>query len=278
MRTQRPGSEFPLFKRAVICILALWFAGLPAASASAADFEFEGEIEARDSVSHLLAHYVGEFTPEEFFLAVDGQPDASGRIRELYMDLTGVPVGGVRLDKLVFRMSGAQFNPPSEWPSGEIECKDALQIYAYALLKEDDVNRHLTGETFGDGDHWSNISMKISPSGLYARGNYSARMLFIPLNILIEVDSGLKIVDNRSLWLDNYKLRVNRLDVPGYITRKAVEQIQPLLDLNNFPLPLRLHKVELEDGQAALSTRILPTLLEGGITYHYRAATEAEAE
>ena len=255
----------------IICFFALSFASLPAAPALGADFEFEGEIEARDPVSSLLAYYVDEFTPEELFLCVDEQPDNSGRIRDLYMDLTGVPVGGIRVDKLTFRMYDAQFNSPSEWASGNVECMDALQIYAYCLLKEDDVNRHLTSETFGEDDNWSKISMRISPSGLYAQGIYSAKVLFVTLDILIEVESGLKIVEQRTLWLDNYKVRVNRLDVPDYITRKAVEQIQPLLDLGRFPLPLKLHSVKLENGQAALSTRILPSPLEGGITYHYRA-------
>ena len=254
-----------------ICISALLFVHVFTTPASGADFEFEGKIDTHDPVSHLLAYYVDGFAPEELFLSVDGQPDDSGRIRDLYMDLTGVPIGGVRVDKLVFRMNDAQFNFPSEWVTGNVECKDALQIYAYCLLKEDDVNRRLATETFGDDDHWSDISMRISPSGLHARGYYVANILFVNLNILIEVDSGLKIVDNRTLWLRDYKLRVNKIDVPDYITRKAVEQIQPLLDLGRFPLPLKLHSVKLENGQAALSTRILPEPLQNGIVYHYRA-------
>jgi len=249
----------------------LWFTSFPATPASGADFEFKGKIEAQDPVSRLLDYYVSEFTPEEFLLSVDGQPDDSGRFRDLYMDLTGVLIGEVRVDKLVFRMNDVQFNSPSEWASGNVECKDALQIYAYCLLKEDDVNRRLAAETFGRDDHWSDISMRISPSGLYARGTYAAKVLFVTLNILIEVDSSLKIVENRTLWLDDYKLRVNAVGVPDYITRKAVEQIQPLVDLGRFPLPLKLHSVKLENGQAVLSTRIPPAPIQDGIKYHYRA-------
>ena len=252
-------------------LMFLLFMNLCAVPASGANFDFIGKIEAQDSISRLLAYYVDEFSPEEFLLSIDKYPDDSGRIRDLYMDLTGVPIGGVRVDKLVFRMNDAQFNSPSEWASGNIACSEVLQIYAYCLLKEDDVNRHLVGETFGGGDHWSNISMMISPSGLYAQGTYSARVLFVNLNIRIEVESGLRIVNNSTLWLDDYKVRVNRLDVPDYITRRAIEQIQPLLDLRRFPLPLRLHTVNLENGRAALSTRVLPTPVEGGITYRYRA-------
>jgi hypothetical protein len=113
--------------------------------------------------------------------------------------------------------------------------------------------------------------MKIAPSGLSARGTYMAKVLFVTLGISIEVDSGLKIVDHRELWLDNYKVRVNAVNVPDYITKKAISQIQPLLDLGKFPLPLKLHKVEFQEGQAEFSTRNLPRPIKGGVTYRYRA-------
>jgi hypothetical protein len=237
----------------------------------AANFEFKGKIEAQDLTSCLLAYYVDAFTPESLSLIIDEQPDSTGRFRDLYMDLTGVLIDGVRVDKLTFRMHDVQFNPPGQWAEGIVECKDALQIYAYCLLKEGDINRKLASETFGKDDHWQNISMKISPDGLSARGNYVAKILFVTLNIAIEIDSDLEIVENKELWLKDYKVRVNAIDVPDYITKKAINQIQPLLNLGNFPLPLKLHKVEFQEGRASLFTRILPSPIEGGISYHYQA-------
>ena len=232
-----------------------------------ADFEFRGTIDSQDPVSRLLKKYVEEFSPEDLLLEIDEQPDG-GRFRDLYMDLAGVLVDGVRLDRLTFRMNDVQFNDPTEWPEN-VECLSVLHIYAYCRLKEDDINRRLSAATFGRDGHWKNISMKISPFGLYARGVYSADLLFFSLNILIEVESGLRIVNNKELWLDDYKVRVNTLGVPDYVTRKAVAQIQPLLDLGRFPLPLRLHSVEFGEGEAVLSTRRLPDPLQKGISYHY---------
>jgi hypothetical protein len=232
-----------------------------------ADFEFRGTIDAQDSVSRLLKKYVEEFSPEDLLLKIDEQPD-NGRFRDLYMDLVGVLVDGVRLDRLTFRMNDMQFSDPSGWPEN-VECLSALHIYAYCCLKEDDINRRLNAATFGKDGHWKNISMKISPSGLYARGVYSADLLLFSLNILLEVESGLRIVDSRELWLDDYEVRVNTLGVPDYVTKKAVDQIQPLLNLGRFPLPLKLHSVEFREGEAVLSTRHLPELPQEGITYHY---------
>jgi hypothetical protein len=233
-----------------------------------ADFEFRGTIDSQDSVSRLLKKYVEAFSPEELFLEIDEQPDG-GSFRDLYMDLEGVLIDGVRVDRLTFRMSGVEFNDPTEWPEN-VECLNALQIYAYCRLKEDDINRRLSAKTFGRDGHWKNISMRISPSGLYARGVYSADLLLFSLNILIEVESGLRIVENRELWLNDYKVRVNTLGVPDYVTKKAVSQIQPLLNLGRFPLPLRLHDVRFGEGEAVLFTRRLPEPLPKGITYRYR--------
>jgi hypothetical protein len=237
----------------------------------AADFEYIGTIDARDSTSQLLAHYVREFAPEELSLTIDEQPDDTGYFRDLYMDLKGVKIGGVRVENLTFRMSGVQFNPPSEWAAGNVECTNALRIYARCLLREADVNERLASQTFGRDEHWKDISITITPeAGLQARGAYVAKILFITLDILIEAEGDLQIVGGRELWLKDYKFRVNTMSVPDYVARRAIDRIQPLLNLGRFPLPLTLHNVEFQERQAVLSTRILPETMPG-ITYRYRS-------
>ena len=145
-----------------------------------------------------------------------------------------------------------------------------MQVYALGTILERDINASLASKTFGgDDDHWKDVSLAITPKGLSGRGYYIANVMFMTLDILIEIDSGLKIVNNKELWLDRPEVRVNRLDLPDYVTNKALSQIQPLLDLNRFPLPMSLHRVALEKGRAALSTRTLPKPIEGGVTYHY---------
>ena len=251
------------FMRVSLCLLCvLW----GAVAAWAADFEYRGAIDPKDATSHLLAFYVHRFTPEELKLTVSGQPDARGYFNDLYMDLTGVVIEKVRLDKLTFRMKGVQFNAPERWPGGDVECEDALQIYALATIQQEDINKSLDARTFGRDDHWRKLSLAITPKGLKARGYYE---LIGSMEILIEVDSGLKIVGNKELWLKDPEVRINRLDLPDYITKKALAQIQPLLDLRRFPLPLSLHKVALEEGKAHLSTRRLPEPMEEGVSYHY---------
>lgn len=220
-----------------------------------------------DEVDGLLNFYVRKFQPEKALLIIQDKPDESGMFTDIYMELQGVVIEHLRLNRLVFRMKGAQFNKPSEWPKGKVECKSAIQILALANLLERDINRTIETQTFGDdgSSEWHDVSLKITPKGLGGKGYYK----FGFLDILLEINSGLKIVKGKELWLNNPQVKVNTLDVPDYVTRKALSDIQPLLDLNKFPLPLSLHKADLKNGNATLSTRTLPQKPATGITYTY---------
>ena len=219
-----------------------------------------------DEVNDLLNFYVKKFTPEKATLIISDKPDPTGLFTEVYMDLKGVVIDKLRLSSLVVNMRGVQFNEPSEWAKGNVECKEAISVLATATLLESDINRSIENKNFGKKDeHWHDMSMKITPKGLKGRGYYKYSFL----DILIEIDSKLKIVKNKELWLDNPYLKVNKLDVPDYVTKKALSKIQPLVNLRKFPLPLTLHKVQLKDGSATLSSKTLPKALKGGLKYSY---------
>ena len=219
-----------------------------------------------DEVNDLLNFYVKKFTPEKATLIISEKPDETGLFNEVYMDLQGVVIEKLRLSSLVVSMRGVQFNKPSEWKKGNVECKDAISVLATATLLERDINKSIEDRTFGRGDgQWHDMSMQILPSGLSGKGYYKYSFL----DILIEIDSRLKIVKGKELWLDNPQVKVNKLDLPDYVTKKALGKIQPLVDLRKFPLPLTLHKAELKNGSATLSSRTLPKVLKGGLKYTY---------
>lgn len=223
-----------------------------------------------DEVDDLLGYYVNRFKPENAELVISEKPDPTGKFNDIYMNLRGVMIEGLRLNRLAFRMRGVQFNDPSEWKSGKVECTDALRIEAIGELYETDINRAIESKTFGkDADHWHDMSLKITPQGLSGRGYYTATVMIIPLDILLEIDSGLKIVKGKELWLNNPKVKVNTLDVPDYVTKQALAKIQPLVDLKKIPLPMTLHKIDLKQGVATLSTRTLPKPLTQGLKYSY---------
>ena len=223
-----------------------------------------------DEVDDLLGYYVSRFTPENAELVISEKPDPTGRFNDIYMNLRGVMIEGLRLNRLAFRMRGVQFNDPSEWKSGKVECTEAMKIEAIGEVYESDINRAIEVKTFGKGDdHWHDMSLKITPKGLSGKGYYTATVMIIPIDILLEIDSGLKIVKGKELWLNNPQVKVNKLDVPDYVTKQALKKIQPLVNLNKIALPMTLHKVDLKQGVATLSTRTLPQPLTQGLKYSY---------
>lgn len=223
-----------------------------------------------DEVDDLFGYYVKRFKPEKADLVISGKPDKTGKFQDIYMNLEGVMIETLRVNRLAFRMRDVQFNEPSEWKKGNVECTDALKIEAIGEIFEEDINKAIQAKTFGDdGDTWHDLSLKITPKGLSGKGYYKAKVAFIKLDILLEITSKLKIVKGTELWLDNPFVKVNTLDVPDYVTNKALAQIQPLVDLKRVSLPMTLHKVDLKNGVATLSSRTLPKPLTQGIKYRY---------
>lgn len=217
----------------------------------------------------LLHHFAREFTPERMTMIIDEEPDNTGYVRDIFLDVKGCVIGGVRMDSLRIRAMGVQMNSPEDWTSKGLDAKEILNVHAFARILEKDLNDNLLSKEFGEDDHWNNLQVDMRPEGIYARGNYLATILF-RLNILIEIFSRFKIVDMQQVWLHDYTLKVNRVDVPQFITDQAVEQIQPLLDLSKFVFPLKLHEITYDDTSLTITSRVLPESFKG-IAYEYRA-------
>jgi len=233
-----------------------------------ADYSYKGKIEPTNDTSQLLKFYVEKFDPESLELIIEAEPDITGLYKNIYMNITGCNISGVRLDKLTFQLLDAQFNDPEEWESGNVECTSALEVYATCRLLEDDINADLENRVIGsDDDKWRNLKIRITPKGLHGSGEYSVKLL-LSFNILIEIESKLRIVRGQEVWLEDASVKLNRLDVPEHVTNMALDQIQPLLNLKTIPLPLRLNKITFLEKEALFETRVLPDVIEG-ITYTY---------
>lgn len=220
-----------------------------------------------DRGAQLLQYFLRELTPEKITMIMANLPDEEGNIREIYLDLKGCVIGGVRIDTLRMDAVGVKFTPPGEWGEKGIEPLEVLNAHAFARLTEDDLNENLLQKQFGDDDSWRNLQMDIHPGGIYARGNYIAQFIF-RLDILIEIFSKFKIVDMQQIWLDDYSIRVNRFDIPEFITDKAVAEIQPLLDLGKFVFPLKLHSIAYDEEAITISSKILPEPFPG-VVYNW---------
>jgi len=221
----------------------------------------------------LYEAFIEGLKPEKMELILNQEPDENGKVGHIYLNLTGCNIGGVRVAHLAIEAIDVGFTPPSTWDTESPDVRNMLDIKAKATILEEDVNKALLSEEFGDNDgHWHDLLLDFRDGGLYVRGYYLTKFLF-RLDILIELEGRFEIHKGKELWLADYVMRVNKVDLPKSITEKAISQIQPVIDLNEFIFPLTLDKIEQTEDKVTLASRLDPEPFEG-IKYTYEKSNE----
>ena len=59
----------------------------------------------------LMQFFVEEFKPERARMILENEPDDDGLVREIYLEVEGCDIGGVRIDSLILRAVGVSFTP-----------------------------------------------------------------------------------------------------------------------------------------------------------------------
>jgi len=259
--------------RTVVMLFVLAALGLAGAAAAFAEEapRISAEAEVRPASKILFENFLRELTPEKLTMIVDEEPDATGRIRRLYLDMQGPRIGGVRVEYMRVEALDVQCNPVEEWTretETPIEVRSVLMAYTEAAITEKDINDDLIRKQIGEDDaNWKKLSLDFSSEGLYARGYYHVKFLF-SLDILIELRGKLGIREGKQIWLEEYGFKLNRVDVPDFLADRAVAQLQPILDLGRFLFPVRLETLVMDDEKVRLAGRVLPQRFEG-IVYTY---------
>ncbi|WP_029166670.1 DUF2993 domain-containing protein [Aminiphilus circumscriptus] len=259
--------------RTVVMLFVLAALGLAGAAAVFAEevSRISAAEEVRPASRILFENFLRELTPEKLTMIVDEEPDATGRIRRLYLDMQGPRIGGVRVEYMRVEALDVQCNPVEEWTretETPIEVRSVLRAYTEAAITEKDINDDLIRKQIGEDDaNWKKLSLDFSPEGLYARGYYHVKFLF-SLDILIELRGKLGIREGKQIWLEEYSFKLNRVDVPDFLADRAVAQLQPILDLGRFLFPVRLDTLVMDDEKVHLAGRVLPQRFEG-VVYTY---------
>ena len=93
------------------------------------------------------------------------------------------------------------------------------------------------------------------------------------MRLRVRLDLSCRIVGRgTALWLDDIRLKVNNQEVSAGTVERALQKIQPFIDMKKYNLPLYLSKVEFRDGQCSVHSRILPKPLPGGLRWDYAAS------
>lgn len=228
--------------------------------------EFEGSFTPATNGEKLLSLLVSFTDPEALELHLDEEPDDQGNVRNMYILVKGADLGGFRIEHLALEASFVEFTPPSQWnPDADdpIGVKNALRSNIEAVILEKDINAALAKAS---GDDWHGVSVDLKPGAINARGYYTIKNP--GLTLLAEVKTGLEIRLGKELWLKDVLLKINH-DEQTDVVRDAINEIQPVVDLRDFPFPVTLAVLSVDEESLRLSTRTAPKAFSG-ITLSYR--------
>lgn len=238
---------------------------------------FSGAVEETDLSTRLLRNLVESLAPESLELVLEGGPDASGAVRRLYFEARGAKQGGIRIESLrlealfvKFDLGGPSGNggsAPGEGNLGDLNVSEAVQGYFEGRVLEKDLNDFLLGATLtGGGAEWRDLRFDLRPGGFSA----SARFASGVVSARVVVESELEIEDRDRLRMRNYRISVNNAETDMAMILEAIEKAQPLLDFRDFPFPVRLRELTVDEDALVLATRVAPTRFEG-TTLRYEA-------
>lgn len=238
---------------------------------------FSGAVEETDLSTRLLRNLVESLAPESLELVLEGGPDASGAVRRLYFEARGAKQGGIRIESLrlealfvKFDLGGPSGNggsAPGEGNLGDLNVSEAVQGYFEGRVLEKDLNDFLLGATLtGGGAEWRDLRFDLRPGGFSA----SARFASGVVSARVVVESDLEIEDRDRLRMRNYRISVNNAETDMAMILEAIEKAQPLLDFRDFPFPVRLRELTVDEDALVLATRVAPTRFEG-TTLRYEA-------
>ncbi len=228
--------------------------------------EFEGAFTPSTNGEKLLSLLVSLTDPDSLDLCLDAEPDDQGNVRNMYFLVKGANVGGFRIERLALEASFVEFTPPSQWnPDADdpIGVKNVLRSNIEAVILEKDINAALARAT---GDDWHGVSVDLKPGTINARAYYTIKNP--GLTLLAEVKTGLEIRLGKELWLKDVLLKINH-DEQTNVVRDAIDEIQPVVDLRDFPFPVTLAVLAVDEQSLRISTRTAPKTFSG-ITLGYR--------
>ncbi len=246
------------------CTLLILSAPLSAAAGSAFR-EFSGDFAPEDNGERLLALLVSLTAPELLELRMDELPDDEGSVRALSLLVLGGSLGGFRLERFALESAFLQLTPPLTWRLGSrssFQVRSALRSNFELTLNEGDIQQAL--ENYAS-ESWSSILVKMAAGEIYAQGTY--RPQDAGLSILTGIKTKLELRERKSVMLKSPEIRINGEDKTELFQRD-LDSLQPVIDFADFPLPLIIARLCVEEGRLVLATAIRPKPVEG-IVYRY---------
>jgi len=245
-------------KRGRFILLLLFLAFLAAATFVGPSIS-EAQERIEQKIGKLL---VKEFDPERLTV----QATEGGSF--LYAKATGIVIKGVRIESV--SLYAMMKEPPNDINENDEDHKYKLaDLIHYSrgevVLLEKDFTDY-TSKEIEDVKGFKNLECDFSKDGIRVSGSYVATFLF-RFNIRMEVLSKLAF-DERGLCLTDTTLFVAGVKQPEYLTSQLLERINPLIERERIPFPVRITRIDFSDDRIVITGN--PQPLKGANVWNYK--------
>ncbi len=209
-------------------------------------FLLQAHVSAATLSAELYRYLIRNFSPDTVGVVVRDVKGTTGNpvLGYLRISAMGASVEGLRIDKLVVEATNVRVNDVKDWKKGKLRVYSAKDVRFYARIRRDDINRFLNlVEKKTHDHHFSGGRVKFKPPYIVVAVVYKYSLIF-KIGILVELKSRLK-VEGSKVFLTDYSMFAGGLKLDKKTTDRIIQSINPLLDLKEFPIPIRLKSIKL---------------------------------
>lgn len=229
---------------------------------------------ATDRGQQLFNIFLKRLSPETARFQLVEPPREDGFISWAYLECKNANIRGMNVQSLKMDCFDAQVTPPAEWDNMEHpRVSKMLSCHAEGTFTEQDVNDFLRTRVFGHDKEWEKVQVRITDDRIHASAYYNADLKIF--KIKVRLDLSCRIVGRgTALWLEDIVLRVNNQQISTLLVERALDKLQPFIDMKKYNLPLYLSKIEFTDGICRVRSRIRPKPISSeGVQWNWPEGT-----
>jgi hypothetical protein len=128
-----------------------------------------------------------------------------------------------------------------------IEVKSSGEIFLDMKILEQDLNNYVNFKK--EKIKVKNPKIVLENKHIELSGGFRWKIGSITFNALGELD----VLDNK-INFHPKRFKVNRMNLPPYVIKRALRQINPILDMAKFPFKVTLRRIDIQDKVMVLSS------------------------
>jgi len=209
----------------------------------------------------LYNYLIRSFSPRDLSVVVRDVKRGKKNVVLGYLriDTRGANVEGLCVDRLVVEATNVRVNDVKGWKKNRLRVYAAKGVRFYARVRRDDINKFLNiVEKKVHDPHFSGGKVKFKPPYIVIAAVYRYNLIF-KFGILVELKSRLKVEGSRVILTD-YSMFAGGLKLDKKTTEKIIRNMNPLLDLKDFPIPMMLKSIKLTKDAMELRSANPPVL------------------